>query len=68
MSFCAENDLIPLSSEPQTVARLLVFKARSSKYSTVNNYLSAINKLHEYYGYATNFMSIMAMPQTSETC
>ena len=56
MSFCAENDLIPLPSEAQTVARFLV---RSSKYSTVNNYLSAINKPHEYYGYATNFRDML---------
>ena len=55
IGFCADNDLIPLPASHHTVARFLVFQARSSKYSTVNNYLSAIVKLHQFYGHDADF-------------
>ena len=58
ITFCVDNNLVPLPAQPQTVARFLVYLARSVKYSTVNNYLSAINKLHEYYGHEGNFRDI----------
>ena len=55
ISFCQENDLCPLPATPRTVSRFLVFQARSSKYVTVNNYLSAINRLHAFYGHTIDF-------------
>ena len=53
--FCGRLKLCPLPASPQTVVRFLVFKARSCKYSTINNYLSAISTLHKYYGYPAEF-------------
>ena len=53
--FCHTYELTPLPASPETVARFLVWQSRSSKYSTCNNYLSAINVLHRYYGYELDF-------------
>ena len=58
LTFCGDNDLIPVPADAQTVSRFLVFLARSVKYSTVNSYMSAIIKLHEYYGHPVNFREI----------
>ena len=58
IDFCHSNDLIPMPAEPRTVARFLVFQARTCKYVTVNNYMSAINRLHAFYGYKINFREI----------
>lgn len=33
----------------------LVNKAKASKFSTVNNYLSAVITLHKYYGFRADF-------------
>ena len=55
LTFCGDNELTPIPAEPNTIARFLVYIARSVKYSTVNNHLSAIIKLHQYYGYSANF-------------
>ena len=55
ITFCDDNDLVPLPAEPRTVARFLVFQARTTRYVTVNNYLSAINRLHAFYGHQINF-------------
>ena len=58
LSFYADNELVAVPADPHTVARFLVYLSRTTKYRTVNNYLSAINKLHEYYGYTMNFRDI----------
>ena len=55
--FCSSIGLQPLPADHQTVARFLVWLARSSKYSTINNYLSTISVLHKYYGYDGDFRS-----------
>ena len=55
LTFCSDNCLIAIPAETQTVVRFLVFLARSVKFSTINNYMSAINKLHEYYGHSVNY-------------
>ena len=52
---CLSNDLQPLPEDHRTVSRFLVWIARNSKYSTVNNYLSAISVLHKYYGFDADF-------------
>ena len=53
--FCSSNGLQPLPADHKTVSRFLVWIARDSKYSTVNNYLSAISVLHKYYGFDADF-------------
>ena len=55
IEFCQDNGLQVLPSLNNTVARFLVFLARTCKYSMVNNYLSAINRLHLFYGYDIDF-------------
>ena len=55
ISFCQRLGLTPLPATPRTVARFLVWQSKSSKYSTCNNYLSAIVVLHKYYGYDVEF-------------
>ena len=53
--FCNSVGLVPVPALERTVARFLMYKARSCKYNTVNNYLSAINALHKCYGKAVDF-------------
>ena len=55
--FCSSNGLQPLPADHRTVCRFLVWLARNSKYSTINNYLSAISVLHKYYGFDEDFRS-----------
>lgn len=40
-----------------TVSRFLIHLGQTSQYSTVTNYLSAVNTLHHYYGYEYDFRS-----------
>ena len=58
LSICADNKLTAVPADSHTIARFLVYLARSVKYVTINNYVSAINKLHDYYGYHVNFRDI----------
>ena len=53
--FCTDTSQCPLPAEIQTVVRFMVFLARDCKYSTVNNYLSAVISLHKFYGYSVSF-------------
>ena len=55
LSFCQDNGLVPFPAEILTIARFLIYLSRTCKYSTINNYLSAIIKLHEYYGCEQSF-------------
>ena len=55
LKFCAELELKALPADTHTVARFLIWQSRSSKYSTCNNYLSAINVLHRFYGFDIDF-------------
>ena len=55
INFCHDYGLVPLPALPNTVARFLVWQSRTSKYSTVNNYLSAIIVLHKFYGHDCDF-------------
>ena len=57
ITFCSTNGLQPLPADHQTVSRFLVWLASRTKFSTVNNYLSAITMLHKYYGYEGDFRS-----------
>ena len=55
LKFCADTSQVPLPADTQTVVRFLVYLARSCKYSTVNNYLSAVISLHKFYGCSVAF-------------
>lgn len=55
IDFCSSAGLIPLPAEVQTVLRFLAHISSNFKFSTVNNYLSAINSLHKFYGHEVNF-------------
>lgn len=51
MNFCDNLGMSSVPADNRTVARFLVLKAQSCKYSTINNYLSAIISLQKCYGY-----------------
>ena len=44
LDFCSSNDLVTVPASDRTVVRFLVFLSKSCKYSTINNYLSAVIK------------------------
>ena len=54
-AFCDGISHPPLPASVQTISRFLVYLGRSCKYSTVNNYLSAVVGLHKFYGYSADF-------------
>ena len=54
-AFCRDINQVPLPATSQTVSRFLVFLGRTCKYSTINNYLSAVVALHKFYGYPSEF-------------
>lgn len=53
--FCHTFGLVPLPAEVSTIARFLVHIGQDVRYSTVNNYTSAINCLHKFYGFELDF-------------
>lgn len=53
--FCMDTELIPLPADVLTIARFLIHLGQSSQFSTVTNYLSAINNLHRYYAYDIDY-------------
>lgn len=55
LEFCNANSLTPIPGEVLSVARFLVNLGLTSKYSTCNNYLSAIIALHKFFGYPGDF-------------
>lgn len=55
IDFCQSNDLVPIPGEIITVARFLVHLASNCKYTTCNNYLSAIVGLHKFFGADSSF-------------
>ena len=55
IKFAQQHGLQTLPASHETVARFLVWQSRTSKYSTCNNYLSAINVLHKFYGFDVDF-------------
>ena len=55
IEFCHDNDIQAMPASHETVTRFLVFLARTCKFSTVNNYSSAVNRLHLFYGYKIDF-------------
>lgn len=55
MTFCENLDLVSVPADSRTVARFLVMKAETCKFSTINNYLSAIIVLQKCYGYQPHY-------------
>ena len=55
IKFCGANELTPIPATTHTVARFLVWQARTSKYVTVNNYLSALVSLQKFYGHEMDY-------------
>lgn len=55
LGFCTDHGLKALPACDLTVARFLLFKAKTVKFVTINNYLSAIVSLHRYYGFNAGF-------------
>ena len=55
--FCSLFELDPLPADPHQICRFLVYLAHSLKYTSINNYLSAVVTLHKMCGYEHNFRS-----------
>lgn len=55
IQFCHANGLIPVPADVITVARFLVKIAANCKYTTCNNYLSAVVSLHKFFGHQGSF-------------
>ena len=51
ISFCVDIGQQSVPASVQTVSRFFVYKSRSCKYSTLDNYLSSIVSLQKWYGY-----------------
>ena len=68
ITFCVSNNMVPRPAAPETVARYLVYLARSVKYTTINNYTSAINKLHERCGHNINFREFFSSKWFWQAC
>ena len=64
--FCIDYGFCALPAEPSTVVRFLVFLSRHCKYSTINNYLSAVNTLHKFYGHDIDFRQYYIIKLVSE--
>lgn len=55
INYCGLVGLCPMPANCTTLCRFLIVQARTSKYSTINNYVSAVNILHKFYGYTVDF-------------
>lgn len=61
LQFCSNRGLVAIPAESLTVARFMTFMARSCKFSTINNYLSAIIVLHKYHRFNPEFRETFYM-------
>lgn len=61
MDFCRDNGLQAVPAGVLTIARFLLYKSQTSKYGTINNYLSSIISLHKYYGFEAEYRSTYFM-------
>lgn len=55
LQFCQNFGLLPLPAHVSTIARFFVHIGQDVRFSTVNNYTSAINCLHKFYGFEVDF-------------
>lgn len=61
IDFCHQNGLIPVPASVLTIARFLLYKSKTSKFRTVNNYFSAVIGLHRYHGVDDDYRSVYFM-------
>lgn len=61
LRFCASFGLVPIPASPRTVIRFLIHLSTYCKYSTIINYLSAINVLHRHFGHNVTFQDVFAV-------
>lgn len=61
IDFCLCNGLTPLPAELSTILRFVADLSMSCKFTTINNYISALNMLHKFYGYDIDFRGYFAM-------
>lgn len=66
IDFCHQNGLVPVPADVLTIARFLLYKSRTSKFNTVNNYFSAIIALHKYHGFEDDYHSTYFMKLVME--
>lgn len=58
LQFCADRAMVSVPVELSTVVRFLAFlEIRGYKYSTINNYLSAVVTLQKFYGISCDICS-----------
>lgn len=55
LRFCMDVEAVPLPADVLTVSRFLIHLGQTCQFSTVTNYLSAVNSLHRYYGHDIDF-------------
>ena len=58
LRFCTTYHLIPIPAEHKTIIRFLVHLSTYCKYSTIINYLSAINVLHRHFGHNVTYQDV----------
>ncbi|XP_078345379.1 uncharacterized protein LOC144630885 [Oculina patagonica] len=56
--FCTTYHLVPVPAKEQTIIRFLIHLSYYCKYSTVINYLTAINVLHRHFGFNVTFQEM----------
>lgn len=61
LKFCSDANACPLPADIMTVCRFMVVLGQTCRFSTVTNYLSAINGLHRYYGYELDFCNFFVV-------
>ena len=58
LPFCTTYLLVSVPAEDQSIIRFLIHLALYCKYSTVINYLFAINVLHRHFGFDVTFQEV----------
>ena len=61
LRFCSAFGLVPIPATNRTVIRFLIHLSTYCKYSTIINYLSAINVLHRHFGHHVTFQDVFAV-------
>ena len=61
LRFCSEFGLAPVPASTRTVIRFLIHLSSYCKYSTIINYLSAINVLHRHFGHDVTFQEVFTV-------
>jgi len=61
LRFCSEFGLAPTPASSRTVIRFLIHLSSHCKYSTIINYLSAVNVLHRHFGHDVTFQDAFAV-------